>query len=146
MMWGLYVRTLFKGKYVGCDTEGNRYYRCRGRGWDKAEGFVELGGKSLRLQEKRWVLYKGSPNPTIVPPLWEDWLRYERLLPPPPLAFGFFWEKPRLPNLSGTKLAFHFHPGMTKNKKDRGRWTYCPWQPEGAAPGPVILEKLRKVS
>ncbi len=64
---GTYLRTLISGVSVGRDEFGNRYYRERGK------PRAPYGG---RVRQKRWVLYKGAPEPTKVPPEWHMWLHY----------------------------------------------------------------------
>ncbi|KAF0145048.1 MAG: NADH dehydrogenase, partial [Rhodospirillaceae bacterium] len=54
--------TWFRGRLVGTDAYGNRYYR----------GPLRVPGG----RERRWILYKGRPEASKVPPEWHAWLHY----------------------------------------------------------------------
>ena len=75
-------------KLVGTDHLGNRYYST-------------IKGN----QEKRWVVYSGTIDPTKVTPSWHIWLHYTDSNPPS------CSESKHLPNLTGTKYAYHPHKG-----------------------------------
>jgi NADH:ubiquinone oxidoreductase subunit len=81
-----------KGRQVGEDAAGNRYY-------------VERGGT------RRWVLFNGAVDASRVPPEWHAWLHGITHTPPSeqPLARKP-WEKDREPNKTGTSEAY-FPPG-----------------------------------
>ena len=83
----LYTRR--RGVRVGTDSEGNIYYR------DRAE-------------DRRWVIFNSEVEATRVPPEWHAWLHGLTDEPPSvaPLPVKA-WEKPHLPNLSGTAEAYH---------------------------------------
>lgn len=115
--------TMLCGEPVGEDAFGNRYYRRKGA----AHG----SRTDERKREKRWVLYKGSAEPSKVPAEWHGWLHYTHDAPPtqkPPRRY--FWQKPHLPNLTGTPYAY-VPPGHLKRggKRDRATPDYEPWQP-----------------
>ena len=57
---GTRIFTWLKGEFVGADVFGNRYSREKG----VAEG----------RWRRRWVLYKGRPEASKVPPDWHAWL------------------------------------------------------------------------
>jgi NADH:ubiquinone oxidoreductase subunit len=59
---GTLIYTLINGVMVGTDEFGNRYYRARK---DKLQG-----------RERRWVLYRGKPEASRVPPEWHAWLHH----------------------------------------------------------------------
>lgn len=115
-MWGIYLRTWFKGQYVGQDRWGNRYYRQKG------------DTKDWRT-EPRWVLYKGIPEASKVPSLWNSWLRHDRQYVPLQNEKSHFWERPHLPNLTGTPFAFT----PLKSLASKGQTYYHPpyqaWSP-----------------
>lgn len=107
-----------KGKQVGEDQFGNLYY---------VEKSPREGKKS-----KRWVVYKGEIEASKVPPEWHMWLHYttdelpsER--PHEPKA----WEKPHLPNLTMTDLAYR-PPGhsLKGGQRDAATGDYEAWKPE----------------
>ncbi len=56
--------TLSSGaRKVGTDQSGNRYFAARPR-----KGYAH---------ERRWVIYKGTPEATKVPPEWHGWLHHQ---------------------------------------------------------------------
>lgn len=90
--------TLWKAKarLVGEDAQGNSYFE---EGGDKAS-FPE-GGK------RRWVVYHGVAEGSRIPPEWHGWLHHTWEEPPTvdPVPVKKF-EKPHLPNMTGTPLAY----------------------------------------
>jgi len=88
--------TWLYGEFVGEDEFGNRYYRTKRGKVDRTLGF-----------ERRWVIYRGLAEPSLVPPTWHGWLHHTVDVPPTreqaPIHHG--WEKPHLPNLTGTAAA-----------------------------------------
>jgi len=112
------LQTWLHGELVGDDEWGNRYYRERGsRPW---------------RQERRWVVFARDADPTRVPPGWVGWLhkRFEKPPSEQPLPVRP-WEKERLPNLTGTELAY-LPPGALQRGGQRAPATgdYEPWRPE----------------
>lgn len=113
---GTRLTTWFKGKHVGTDQFGNRYYEERGR----------VKGR----RRKRWVMFKGVAEPSKVPPEWHGWLHHtlDKPLPEKPL---YAWQKPHLPNLTGTIYRY-----LPKGHVLRGarraatRADYTAWKPE----------------
>ena len=57
MTIGTSIFTSLNGKLVDSDRFGNRYY-------------VKKGGDGARDRQKRWVVYKGQPEESKVPPKW----------------------------------------------------------------------------
>jgi len=111
--FGTWLYTRRKGELVGEDEQGNRYYRERG-------------------SRRRWVMYKGAIEASRVPPEWHRWLHYTTDVPPseqPPVVKP--WEKPHVPNLTGTPGAY-FPPGSLNDPRPRARGTgdYEAWRPE----------------
>lgn len=90
---GTRLFTWFSGSCVGRDEFGNRYYQQR--------------SKPRHGRRKRWVLYNGIVEASKVPPSWHGWLHYtvEK-----PMSFEeankHEWQKPHMPNLTGTKHAY----------------------------------------
>lgn len=116
---GTWLFTRRHGEAVGEDEFGNRYYRTK-------------GAKDWR-SERRWVVYpdKIEPEPTLVPPGWNGWL-HKRLQYTPkerPLP-AKSWEKPHLPNLSGTEFAYAPAGSERRGgKRDKATGDYEAWQP-----------------
>lgn len=100
-----------KGEKVGEDDQGNVYYQAE-------------GGK------RRWVIYNGNAEASRVSPEWHGWLHHTWDEPPTekPLAHKP-WEKPHLPNLTGTPEAYA-PPGSIRREKPADRSDYEAWQPE----------------
>ena len=106
------LRTRLHGQLVAKDVFGNRYYRRKNyRGhWKK---------------EPRWVLYKGLPEASKVPPLWFGWLHHATEFPETATKMTHPWEKPHLPNLTGTPYAFNpsKSPSITRRFFPYKAWT-----------------------
>lgn len=112
--WGILLFTWWKGELVGEDGFGNRYYREK--------------GAPTRGQPRRWVLYKGAAEASKAPPEWHAWLHRTSEHPPSekPLP-NQPWQKPHMPNLTGTERAYR-PPGQ----RDSGEGmppAYQPWRP-----------------
>ena len=115
--FGTRLFTFVKGIYVGADAEGNRYYRERGAPED--------------VREKRWVIYRGRPEASLVPPEWHAWLHYTSTEPLPEEGdLHQAWVKPHQPNLTFTQRAYrppgHFLKG---GKRDKATGDYQAWKP-----------------
>lgn len=112
---GTWLYTKRNGKLVGEDDQGNTYYE-------------DQKGR------RRWVLYHGEIEASRIPPEWHRWLHYTADEPPTtaPLPLQS-WEKPHLPNLTGTSGAY-FPPGSLTSPKPRPRTTgeYEAWRPDEA--------------
>ena len=118
MTLGTQIFTWICGQYVGSDGSGNRYYRTR---------------RMRRYgREKRWVLFKGTPEASKIPPEWHAWLHHMVQQPlAEQAAKAAPWQKPHLPNLSGTPLAY-LPRGHELKQGQRARATgdYEPWTPD----------------
>ena len=53
---GTFLYTIFKGKFVGDDEFGNKYY--------------------INSKGKRWVIYKNTVEATKIPPEWHLWIHF----------------------------------------------------------------------
>src|SRR5262245_18168971 len=114
--------TLLRGQLVGSDAFGNRYYRRRVN--------TKLG-TDKRAKEKRRVIFKGKAEPSKVPAEWHGWLHYTHDKPPTERTMRHYnWEKPHLPNLTGTKGAY-VPPGhlLRGGQRDPSTADYEPWRP-----------------
>jgi NADH:ubiquinone oxidoreductase subunit len=120
---GATIGTLFtigrRGKLVGQDEFGNRYYESR----DK----VSYDGRALR-----WVVYTGYAEASKVSPDWHGWLHYTFDQPPTtePLTRRK-WEKPHLPNLTGTPFAYRPRGSLARGgERASATGDYQAWRPE----------------
>ena len=113
MITGTLVYTWLKGRHVGDDAFGNRYYE-------------ERKAPATR-RTKRWVIYKGIPEGSKVPPEWHAWLHYT--VDAPVKARAREWQKDHHPNLSGTSLTY-LPPGHDLRGGERPASTgdYEAWQ------------------
>ncbi|MBI2234914.1 MAG: NADH:ubiquinone oxidoreductase subunit NDUFA12 [Micavibrio aeruginosavorus] len=111
--------TLFGGaKKVGIDQLGNRYYRAKARpGYNR---------------ERRWVIYKGVPEASKVPPEWHGWLHYQTDTVPDSNAPSFrrTWQRPHQQNLTGTVSAWR-PPGhlLAGGRRPAATGDYESWTP-----------------
>ncbi|MGQ0527857.1 MAG: NADH:ubiquinone oxidoreductase subunit NDUFA12 [Alphaproteobacteria bacterium] len=89
-----YVTFVSRAKKIGEDGAGNRYFTANAR-----KGYK---------RERRWVLYKGAPEASAVPPEWHGWLHHQTNEIPDSGRAGFrrSWQKPHKPNLTGTTGAY----------------------------------------
>jgi NADH:ubiquinone oxidoreductase subunit len=120
---GTMLLTWLRGQRVGADEFGNRYYRLRGF---KPQ---QLGGGRFS-RERRWVMYRGTPEASKVPAEWHAWLHHS-VAEPPLQRQRYAWEKPHLPNLTGTPLAYHPQGSVLRGgHRAAATGDYEPWTPE----------------
>lgn len=111
------IHTFFYGRLVGQDAFGNRYYQER----RTAKG----------NRKKRWVIFKGKAEPSKVPAEWHGWLHYTHDIPPSQKTEQhYMWEKPHMPNLTGTKGAY-MPPGhlLKGGRRSSSTADYEAWKP-----------------
>jgi NADH:ubiquinone oxidoreductase subunit len=108
------------GELVGKDEQGNQYFRTRGGKIDPSLGF-----------ERRWVIYNGYAEATKVPPSWHGWLHHTVDVPPTEEAYTpREWEKPHLPNMTGTPLAYRPSGStLASGRRPAATGDYQPWTP-----------------
>lgn len=110
--FGTRLMTWWHGELVGADSFGNRYYK-------------------HRKNDRRWVLYNGEPEASKVPPEWHVWLHHTSDALPLDETRRAPWQKPHLPNLTGTGLAYR-PPGSVVQGGQRAPATgdYEAWRPD----------------
>ena len=120
---GATIGTLFtigkRGRLVGKDQDGNRYYESRDT--------VSYDGR-----KRRWVIYNGYAEASKVSPDWHGWLHYTFDEPPTeqPLPRRA-WEKAHLPNLSGTPMAWRPQGSLAAEaQRPAATGDYEAWKPE----------------
>lgn len=112
--------TKLRGKYVGMDDLGNKYYTMPGaqKGFDK--------------RERRFVMYKGDPEASAVPPQWHGWLHHQTDVMPGEATKKYRkdWQMEHQPNLTGTSGAYR-PPGHTVQggRRDKATGDYQAWSP-----------------
>jgi NADH:ubiquinone oxidoreductase subunit len=120
---GTRLLTWLRGELVGSDRYGNTYYRLKR---DKPSG--RGGGRFSR--ERRWVIYKGEPEGSKVPPEWHAWLHHT-VNEVPSDRPRYSWEKEHQPNMTGTPLAYHPQGSvLLGGHRARATGDYEPWTPE----------------
>ncbi len=109
--------SMFCGSFIGKDEFGNAYYESKRQNRD-------FGRKN------RWVIYKGIPEASKVPPHWFSWLHYQTDVAPISNSKKYNWEKAHRPNLTGTKEAYypsgHILAGA---QREKATGDYEPWRP-----------------
>jgi NADH:ubiquinone oxidoreductase subunit len=109
-----------RGERVGSDEFGNVYYRTRGGAIDPALGL-----------ERRWVIYNGEADASMVPPGWHGWLHHRVPTPPSEETYSAReWELPHQGNPTGSAKAYR-PQGSTLRSGQRVAATgdYEPWSP-----------------
>ena len=108
---GTQLFTARRGVRVGQDDQGNIYYRTAD-------------------DKRRWVIYNGEIEGSRVSPDWHGWLHHTWDTPPSeqPLPRKV-WEKPHLPNLTGT-VAAHAPAGSIRRADPAPRADYEAWAPD----------------
>lgn len=108
----------YGGKKVGVDQFGNKYF----------EGKARPGYK----RNRRWVIYKGEPEASAVPPEWHGWLHHQTDDVPTAKGKSFRrpWQKPHQPNLTGTEQTYR-PPGhiLQGGQRDKATGDYEAWSP-----------------
>lgn len=116
---GTWWFTAKRGKLVGTDEAGNRYY-------EEAKPSKAAGRK------RRWVVYNGYVEASRIPVDWHGWLHYTFEKPPVEEPFQLkSWEEPRAPNMTGTAHAYHPQGSLyEKGPRAKGTGDYEAWVPE----------------
>jgi NADH:ubiquinone oxidoreductase subunit len=114
------IFTRRKGSRVGTDEFGNVYYRSRAI--DPALGI-----------ERRWVIYNGVAEASRIPPGWYGWMHHSVDTPPSETEYTpRDWQKPHLPNLTGTPRAYRPQGSMlASGKRPSATGDYKAWTPGG---------------
>ena len=105
-------------RLVGEDEFGNRYYEAKK---------PTAGGR-----RKRYVLYSGRAEASKVPADWHGWLHYVEASPPPATGLPrYAWQKPHMPNVTGTIYAYR--PAghlLGDGKRAKATGDYQAWKPK----------------
>ena len=100
------------GGRVGDDSLGNVYFQAK------------KGGR-------RWVIYNGSNDASRVPPEWHGWLHHTiEAAPQDVLPAPRPWEKPAVPNRTGTAEAYRPAGAMEQGgRRAAATGDYEAWSP-----------------
>ena len=100
---GTRLHTFFKGKFVGKDQNGNKYYESK--------------------NGKRWVIYSDSIDASKIPIEWYSWIHFmSNQIEKNHKLEKYNWQKPHQPNLTGTKDAYYPNKNNNGNKKKYSSW------------------------
>lgn len=112
---GTLIYTWTKGKLVGTDGAGNRYF---------TERSVAKGRRT-----KRWVIYSGKAEASVIPPEWHAWMHYTSDVPLTDAARQG-WQQPHQANKTGTPEAY-LPPGhdLAGGVRERATGDYEAWRP-----------------
>ncbi len=94
---GTFIYTLFRGKFVGKDEFGNKYY-------SNSKG-------------KRWVIYKSTIESSRIPPEWHLWIHFLSKNKPSDNLAKFNWQKKHEENLTGTIKAYKPDGALNSDSK-----------------------------
>ena len=94
---GTFIYTLFRGKFVGKDEFGNKYY-------SNSKG-------------KRWVIYKSIIESSRIPPEWHLWIHFLSRNKPSDNLTKFNWQKKHEENLTGTIKAYKPDGALNSDSK-----------------------------
>jgi NADH:ubiquinone oxidoreductase subunit len=117
---GTRFHTWRRGEFVGDDENGNRYYRERGGRLDPALGI-----------ERRWVVFNGLAEASVIPPGWYGWMHHIVDTPPSEAEYRpHEWEKPHRANMTGTAEAYRPRgSALTADSRPRVTGDYDAWTP-----------------
>ncbi len=116
---GTHLYNMGKGRLVGTDEAGNRYFESR-------------KGSHKDGDNRRWVIYNGSNDASRVPAEWHGWLHHTHAGDPqdylPPVRS---WEAPAAPNLTGTSSAYQPKGALAKGgHRASSAGDYQAWSPD----------------
>ncbi len=121
IMW---VTLVCGAKPAGVDPDGNRYFRAKPR--------------SGSGRERRWVMYRGEPEASKIPPEWHGWIHHQTDAVPDNRGPSRrrSWQKPPSPNPTGTEGAYR-PPGhiLAGGRRDRATGDYEAWMPPDVRKG-----------
>lgn len=104
---------------VGTDLAGNRYFEAR-----PIKGYK---------RHRRFVLYKGTPDASKVPPEWHGWLHHQTNTVPSNEGASYRqnWQQAPVGNLTGTSAAYLPEGHLLKSgKRPAATGDYTAWKPE----------------
>ena len=118
--FGTQVWTWLYGEFVGEDEFGNRYYRTKGGKIDPYLG-----------TDRRWVVYNGYAEASMVGPAWHGWLHHTVDTPPTQQSYKPRpWQKPHRPNLTGTAGAYRpAGSTLALGRRPKATGDYTAWTP-----------------
>lgn len=113
---GTRFHTWRNGTRVGEDEFGNVYYQ---------------GGTDSEGRTRRWVIYKGYSEASMIPPGWHGWMHHRVATPPTREDYKpHEWEKPHHANLTGSAAAYRPKGSvLSTGERPRVSGDYDAWTP-----------------
>ena len=100
---GTRIYTILKGKLIGKDSYGNKYYEDR--------------------KGKRWVIYNGEIEASKIPEEWYSWIHsIKNKIENSHELKKYKWQKKHQENLTGTSKAYHPSNNKNATKKKYNAW------------------------
>ena len=100
---GTKLKTIFFGKLVGDDNLGNKYYKSK--------------------SGKRWIIYVSEIDASKIPIEWYSWIHFTKhRIENNHNLDKSKWQKPHLPNQTGTENAYHPNKNNEEIKKKYSSW------------------------
>jgi NADH dehydrogenase len=102
--FGTFLKTLFYGKFVGQDFEGNKYYKSK--------------------KNERWIVYKDNIEASKISSEWFLWMHHTIDEIPKNKKTPYLWQKKHLENQTGTSNSYkpNFISKLNNSKKKYDTW------------------------
>ena len=101
---GTRIHTFLKGKFVGQDEFGNKYYENKNR-------------------SKRWVIYQGEIDASKISYDWYSWIHFTKnKIELNQKIKKYSWQRPHSPNKTGTSRSYHPNKKNNEIKKKYSTW------------------------
>ena len=117
--WSNRIYTRLRGRHVGTDDAGNRYY-------EQSRGIGPLG------KPRRWVIFKDGAEATQIQVGWHGWMHYSTDEPPTATPYQPRpWQKPHLPNQTGSANAQRPSGSiLASGQRPKATGDYKAWTPD----------------
>ena len=102
--FGTFLKTLFFGKYIGSDEQGNKYYQSK--------------------KNERWIIYANNIEATKITSEWYLWMHHTIDKIPDNKDSKYLWQKNHLENQTGTDRSYR----PTKIRKNDIKKKYETWK------------------
>jgi len=100
--FGTFLKTLFLGKFVGNDAQGNRYYKSK--------------------KNERWVVYANNIDASKIDSDWFLWMHHTVNNIPNKDEKKHLWQKEHSENFTGTNKAYKPNKISKLSKKKYETW------------------------
>ena len=101
--FGTRLKTIFFGKLVGSDSNGNKYYQSK--------------------NGKRWVIYSGEIDASKIPSEWYSWIHFTKnRIENKHKLEKYNWQKSHQSNQTGTENAYYPNRNNEQIKKKYTSW------------------------